>query len=56
MISTVRLWDTLRPLTNKQKWLPEKNTPSNAHVGLAEQSIAYPVRAKTALCRLQNDG
>ena len=42
-----------RPLTSKQKWLPEKNSHSIVRVGLAEQSIAYPIRAKTALCRLQ---
>ena len=28
----------------------ERNTRSTAHVGFAEQSIAYEVRAKTALC------
>ena len=48
----LRLRDTPRPLTSKQKWLPEKNTRSIALVGLAEYSAAYPVRAETAL-RLQ---
>ena len=41
--------DTPRPLTSKLKLLPEKNTRSITLVGLAEQSAAYPVKAKTAL-------
>ena len=51
-IIRLRLRDTPRPLTSKQKWLPEQNTRSIALVGLAEYSAAYPIRAETAL-RLQ---
>ena len=43
----VLLWLRLRDITP---------TRSITHVGLAEQSIAYPVRAKTALCSLQKRG
>ena len=48
----LRLRNTPRPLTRKLKWLPERNTRSIAHIGLAEQSAAYPVRAKTVLLSL----
>ena len=47
--SYLRLRNTPHPLTSKLKLLPERNTRSIAHIGLAEQSAAYPVRAKTVL-------
>ena len=46
----------LLPSLDTAKWRHgRKHTRSITRVGLAEQSIEHPVRAKTAFCRLQKN-